>query len=63
MHSAWKRHQDAVFCVDINLAIKEAAHYFSKVDRLKTAEMLYEKRYLSPRPRPKISLKHDHNWT
>ena len=25
--------------------------------------MLYEKRYLSPRPPPKISLKHDHNWT
>ena len=23
MHSAWKRHQDAVFCVDIDLAIKE----------------------------------------
>ena len=26
-------------------------------------EMLYERRYLSPRPPPKISLKHDHNWT
>ena len=25
--------------------------------------MLYERRYLSPRPPPKISLKHDHNWT
>ena len=25
--------------------------------------MLYEIRYLSPRPPPKISLKHDHNWT
>ena len=24
---------------------------------------MYEKRYLSPRPRQKISLKHDHNWT
>ena len=25
--------------------------------------MLYERRHLSPRPPPKISLKHDHNWT
>ena len=29
----------------------------------KTGEMSYERRYLSPRPPPKISLKHDHNWT
>ena len=39
------------------------AHYISKVERLKTGEMLYERRYLSPRPPPKISLKYDHNWT
>ena len=39
------------------------AHYIFKVERLKTGEMLYETRYLSPRPPPKISLKHDHNWT
>ena len=81
MHSAWKRHQDAVFWVDIDLAITEGltfyqtrsnanilqetlpAHYISEVERLKTGEMLYERRYLSPRPPPKISLKHDHNWT
>ena len=81
MHSAWKRHQDAVFWVDIDLAITEGltfyqtrsnaiilqgklpAHYISKVERLKSGEMLYERRYLSPRPPPKISLKHDHNWT
>ena len=24
---------------------------------------MYERRYLSPRPPPKISLKHDHDWT
>ena len=78
LHSAWKRHQDAVFWVDIDLAIKEGltfhqtrsnaiilqgtlpAHCILKVERLKTGEMLYERRYLSP---PKISLKHDHNWT
>ena len=81
LHSAWKRHQDAVFWVHIDLAIKEGltfyqtrsnaiilqgtlpAHCILKVERLKTGEMLYERRYLSPRPPPKISLKHDHNWT
>ena len=79
-HSAWKKHQDAVFWVDIDLSIKERltfyqtrsnaiilqgtlpAHCISRVERLKTGEMLYERRYLSPRPPPKISLKHDHNW-
>ena len=81
MHSAWKRHQDAVFWVDIDLGIKEGltfyqtrsnaiilqgtlpAHCISKVERLKNGEMLYERRYSSPRPPPKISLKHDHDWT
>ena len=81
VHSAWKKHQDAVFWVDIDLAIREGltfyqkrsnaiilqstllAHCIQKVERLKTGEVLYEKRYLSPRPPPKISLKHDHNWT
>ena len=29
----------------------------------KLEKMLCERRYLSPRPPPKISLKHDHNWT
>ena len=81
LHSAWKRHQDAVFWVDIDLAIKEGLTFYQtrsnaiilqgtlpaycipKVERLKTGEVLYERRYLSPRPPPKISLKHDHNWT
>ena len=31
--------------------------------RLKTGEVLYEKSYLSLRPPPKISLRHDRNWT
>ena len=39
------------------------AYCISKVERLKTGEMLYERRYLSLRPPPKISLKYDHNWT
>ena len=75
MHRAWKRHQDAVFWVDIDHSIKEGlmfyqtrsnviilqgtlpAHCILNVEILKTGEMLYEKRYLSPRPPPKISLK------
>ena len=82
VHSAWKRHQDAVFWIDIDLGIKEGlvfyqtgsnaiilqgtlpAHCIVKVERLKTGEKLYERQYLSPpRPPPKISLKHDLNWT
>ena len=80
VHSAWKKHQHAVFWVDINLAIKEGLTFYQtrsnaiilqgtlpaycipKLERLKTGEMLYERRYLSPRPPPKISLRHDHNW-
>ena len=81
VHIAWKRHQDAVFWVDINLAIREGLTFYQtrsnaiilqgtlpaycipKVERLKTGEVLYERPYLSPRPPPKISLRHDHNWT
>ena len=81
VHSAWKKHQDAVFWVDINLAIKEGLTFYQtrsnaiilqgtlpaycipKVVRLKTGEVLYERPYLSPRPPPKISFRHDHDWT
>ena len=81
VHSAWKRHQDAVFWVDTDLAISEGVTFYQtqsnaiilqgtlpaycipKLERLKTGEVLYERRYLSPRPPPKISLKHDHDWT
>ena len=81
VHSAWKKHQDAVFWVDINLAIKEGLTFYQtrsnaiilqgtlpaycipKVVILKTGEVLYEKSYLSPQPPPKISLRHDHDWT
>ena len=34
---------------------------FQKLFRLKTGEVLYEKVYMSPRPPPKISLRHE--WT
>ena len=81
VHSAWKKHQDAVFWVDIDLAIREGLTFYQtrsnaiilqgtlpaycipKVVRLKTGEVLYEKSFLSPRPPPKISLRHDHDWT
>ena len=36
---------------------------FQKFVRLKTGEVLCEKSYVSPRPPPKISLRHDHDWT
>ena len=79
LHNAWKRHQDAVYWVDINLAIRKGLTFYQtrsnaiilqgilpaycipKVVRLKTGEVLYEKAYMSPRPPPRISLRHD--WT
>ena len=81
LHSAWKKHQDAVYWVDIDLAIRKGLTFYQtrsnavilegtlpaycipKVERLKTGEVLYERRYLSPRPPPKISSRHDHDWT
>ena len=81
LHSAWKKHQDAVFRVVIDLAIREGLTFYQtrsnaiilqgtlpaccipKVVRLKTGEVLYEKFFMSPRPQPKISLRHNHDWT
>ena len=81
LHSAWKKHEDAVFCFDINLAIRKGftfyqtrsnaiilqgslpAYCIPKVVRLKTGEVLYEKSHMSPRPPPKISVRHDQDWT
>ena len=81
LHSAWKKHQDAVFWVDIILAIQKGLTFYQtrlnaiilqgtlpaycipKVVRLKFGDVLYEKSYMSPRPPPKISLGHDHDWT
>ena len=77
MHKAWKRHQNAVFWVDINLAMKKGLKFYQtrsnaiilhetlpaycipKVVRMETGEVINEKVYMSPRPPPKISLKHD----
>ena len=79
LHNAWKKNQDAVYWVDINLAIRKGLTFYQtrsnaiilqgtlpaycmpKVVRLKTGEVLYEKVSMSPRPPPKISLRHE--WT
>ena len=79
LHNAWKKHQDAVYWVDVDLSIRKGLTFYQtrsnaiilqgklpaycipKVVRLKTGEVLYEKAYMSPRPPPKISLRHD--WT
>ena len=81
LQNAWKKHQDTIFWVDIDLGIREElmfyqtrsnaiilqgtlpAHCIVRVERWKDGEKLYEKQYLSPRPPPKISLKHDLNWS
>ena len=81
LHSAWKKHQDEVFWVDIDLAIRKGLTFYQtrsnaiilqgtlpaycipKVVRLNTGKVFYEKSYMSPRPPPKISLRHDHEWT
>ena len=77
MHNAWKKHQEAVFWVDIDLAIRKGltfyqtrsnaiilhetlpAYCIAKVVWMEIGEVIYEKVYASPRPPPKISLKHD----
>ena len=75
MHKAWKRHQDAVYWVNINLSMRKGlkfrsnaiilqentstAYCIPKVVRIETGDVMYEKVYASPRPPPKISLKHD----
>ena len=81
VQNTWKRHQDTVFWIDINLGIiKEGLKFYQtrsnatilqgvlpascivRAERLKSGETLYERQYLSPRPPPKISLRHDLNW-
>ena len=77
LHNAWKKHQDAVYWVDIDLAIRKGLTFyqtrsnaiilpetlrsccFPKVVRMATGEVINEKLFASPRPPPKISLKHD----
>ena len=81
VQNTWKRHQDTVFWIDIDLGIiKEGLKFYQtrsnaiilqgalpancivRAERLKSGEKLYERQYFSPRPPPKISLRHDLNW-
>ena len=77
MHKAWKKHQNTVYWVDINFALKKGLKFYQtrsnasilhktlpaccipKVVRMETGEVIHERIYASPRPPPKISLKHD----
>ena len=77
MHKAWRKHQNTLYRVDINLAQKKGLKFYQtrsnaiilhetlpaycipKVVRMETGDVIYEKVYASPRPPPKISLKHD----
>ena len=81
VQNTWKRHQDTVFWIDIDLGtIKEGLKFYQtrsnaiilqgvlppscivRAERLKGGEPLCKRQYLSPRPPPKISLRHDLNW-
>ena len=77
LHKAWKRHQNAVYWVDINLAILKGLTFyqtrsnaiilqehvqlvvFRKLLGWKLEQSKTTKVYMSPRPPPKISMKHD----
>ena len=77
MHEAWKKLQDTVYWVEINLALKKGLKFYQtrsnalilhetlpaycipKVVRMETGEVIHEKVYASPRPPPKIFLRHD----
>ena len=77
VHKAWKKHQNTVYWVDINLALKKGLKFYQtrsngiilhetlpaycipKVVRMETGGVIYEKVFATPRPPPKISLKHD----
>ena len=75
MHKAWKKHQNTLYWVDINLAQRKVSKFYQTRSnaiilhetlpaycipkiRMETGEVIYEKVYASPRPPPKISLKH-----
>ena len=72
MHKAWKRHQNAVYGVEINLALRKCLKiyqtrsnaiiftiHFQPIVSRKLSEWKLEKVFMSPRPPPKISLKHE----
>ena len=71
----WKRHQDTVYWVDIQLAQRKGSKFYQTrcnaiilydtlpaycISKVVVMEIIYEKVYVSPRPRPTISFKD--NW-
>ena len=63
VHSALKKHQDAVLWVDINLAIREGLTFNQTRSNAINPSGNTSSSLHSPRPPPKISLRHDHDWT
>ena len=81
LHSAWKKHQDAVFWVDIDLAIRVGLTFyqtrsnaiifqehfqpfaFQKLKDWRLEKSKMRNHTCLSRPPPKISLRHDHDWT
>ena len=68
MHTAWKKHQNTVYWVDIKLAQRSngiilyntlPAYCIPKAVRMETGGIIFEKVYESPLPPPKISLRND----
>ena len=70
LHKAWKKHQNAVCWVDINLALKKGLKFHQTRSNAVILhetlpacdvpkEVLHETVHASPQPPPKITLKHD----
>ena len=72
LHSAWKKHQDAVFWVDIDLAIRKGLTFNQTRSNViilpgtllvycipKVVNLKTGEVYMSPRPQPKIPFRHD----
>ena len=68
LQTAWKKHQNTVYWVDIRLAQKKGLKFYQtrsynalpaccipKAIKMETGEIMYEKVYESPRRPPKIS--------
>ena len=69
LHNSWKRHQDAVFWVDINLAIRKGLTFYQTRSNAIILQGILPaycipkvvRLNMSPRPPPNIPLRHE--WT
>ena len=60
MQTAWKKHQNTVYWVDIRLAQKKGLKFYqTRSNAIVLHEILQAHCIPSPRPPPKASLKHD----